>query len=82
VAVGKALHLLAPRFFPLWDDRISKGYGCYYGFGRAPDAQYFRFCRVTAEVAGKVGGYGVCPQESLLKAIDMYNYSKYTRGWI
>ena len=31
MAVGKvALHLLAPAFFPLWDDKIAKGYGCYY----------------------------------------------------
>jgi len=30
VAVAKAIHLLAPRFFPLWDDEIAKKYGCYW----------------------------------------------------
>lgn len=28
VAVAKTLHLLAPRFFPLWDAAIAKDYGC------------------------------------------------------
>jgi len=27
--VSKALHLLAPNFFPIWDNRIADGYECY-----------------------------------------------------
>jgi hypothetical protein len=27
VGTGKALHVLAPNFFPLWDDKIAGGYG-------------------------------------------------------
>lgn len=30
VAVAKALHLLAPKFFPIWDEKIAKKYECYY----------------------------------------------------
>ena len=28
VAVAKALHLLAPEFFPIWDHTIARAYGC------------------------------------------------------
>lgn len=28
VGVAKALHLLAPSFFPLWDKAIADAYGC------------------------------------------------------
>jgi hypothetical protein len=32
VAVAKALHLLAPNFFPLWDVKIAEeGYNCLWG---------------------------------------------------
>jgi hypothetical protein len=30
VAVAKALHLLAPGYFPLWDLEIANAYGCGY----------------------------------------------------
>lgn len=30
VSAAKALHLLAPEFFPIWDDKISKAYDCFY----------------------------------------------------
>ena len=29
VSVAKTLHLLAPGFFPFWDDKIARAYGCY-----------------------------------------------------
>jgi hypothetical protein len=28
VGAAKSLHLLAPRFFPLWDRKIAQRYGC------------------------------------------------------
>jgi hypothetical protein len=31
VAAGKCLHLLSPRFFPLWDSSIAKGTSFYWG---------------------------------------------------
>jgi len=33
VGVVKALHLLAPNFFPLWDKEIAVKYGCDYAKG-------------------------------------------------
>jgi hypothetical protein len=30
VGVAKALHLLAPKFFPIWEYKIARAYGCYY----------------------------------------------------
>lgn len=30
VAVAKALHLLAPNFFPLWDVEIARSYNCHW----------------------------------------------------
>lgn len=83
VAVAKALHLLAPDFFPLWDDRISKAYGCYYK--NNPAEKYIRFMRLMKKFAGKVKDYvnlSNYPNKTLLKLIDEYNYSKYTKKWI
>ncbi len=42
VAVAKALHLLAPNFFPLWDDKIARAYRCYYN--ENPVDKYISFC--------------------------------------
>ena len=83
VAVAKALHLLAPNFFPLWDDQIAKAYGCYYN--NNPAEKYIRFMKLIKEFAEKVGDY-INPSnyqnKTFLKLIDEFNYSKYTKGWI
>ncbi|MBI4216377.1 MAG: hypothetical protein HY687_03170 [Chloroflexi bacterium] len=36
VAVAKCLHLLAPQFFPLWDNPIAKSTGYHWGDGEKP----------------------------------------------
>lgn len=79
VSSSKALHLLAPAFFPLWDEKIAKAYGCYYETRAA--AQYIRFCRITKEIALAVGSYGVKSERTLVKLVDEYNYAKFTKGW-
>jgi len=82
VAVAKALHLLAPNFFPLWDDQIAKAYRCYYD--NEPAKEYIKFMKIIKEVSEKVKEYvdlSKCPK-TLLKLIDEYNYSKYTKNWI
>jgi len=78
VAVSKALHLLAPNFFPLWDDKIAKGYFCRYS--KNPAEEYIRFCRIMKIFAEKVKGYTKRPD--ILKVVDQFNYSKFTKGWI
>jgi len=83
VAVSKALHLLAPKFFPLWDDRIAKAYGCYYN--NDPAEKYIQFMKLMKKLV-EVVRYYIDFQDlhnrTLLKLIDEYNYSKYTKEWI
>ena len=81
VGVAKALHLLAPKFFPLWDERIAKAkpYKCYYD--KNPAEKYVEFCKKTKIVADEVRNYISCSDKTLLKLIDEYNYSKYKQGW-
>lgn len=80
VAVAKALHLLAPDFFPIWDDKIARVYGCHYN--ENPAEKYISFCRITNTVANKVENYTDRSDKTLTKFIDEYNYSKYTKRWI
>ncbi len=76
VAVSKALHLLAPAFFPLWDDKIARAYNCHY--------KYIPFMAKMKELAEILA-----PEvdlhftgKTLLKLIDEYNYAKFTKAWI
>jgi hypothetical protein len=83
VAVAKALHLLAPNFFPLWDNRIAKIYGCDYS--NNPAEKYVQFMKLMKNFVEEVKDYvdlSDYPNKTLLKLIDEYNYSKYTKGWI
>jgi len=79
-AVAKTLHLLAPNFFPLWDDKIARAYRCYYN--ENPAEKYISFCKITKSIADRVKDYFVRSDKTLTKLIDEYNYSKYTQGWI
>lgn len=80
VAVSKALHILAPDFFPIWDQKIAKAYG--YNYYKSPENKYFSFCKIIKNVADKVEDYVVHSDKTLVKLIDEYNFSKYTGGWI
>ena len=83
VAVAKALHLLAPNFFPLWDDQIAKVYRCYYN--NNPAEKYIQFMKLMRKFVERVKDYVYSlnyPDKTLLKLIDEYNYSKYTKKWI
>ena len=81
VGVAKALHLLAPAFFPIWDYEIATAYGCYYN--PQPDDKYVTFMRrmqcLERQLQKHVpAGYG----RTFLKLIDEYNYAKYTKRWL
>ncbi len=80
VGVAKALHLLAPSFFPLWDKAIALGYRCYYS--EDPADKYVEFCKLMKEMTPKIRNYVNQHARTLLKLIDEYNYSKYTKKWI
>jgi hypothetical protein len=77
VSVAKALHLLAPGYFPLWDDKIARAYNCYYN--TLPAEKYYEFCQKMKRLCEK---YKFPQNESPLKIIDEYNYAKYTKHWI
>lgn len=84
VAVAKALHLLAPAFFPLWDDPISRAYNCYFLSGKFPEDKYITFMKRMKQIALVVEAYPEVhqPGKTILKLIDEYNYSKFTKSWI
>jgi len=81
VAVAKALHLLAPDFLPIWDDKIARAYGCHYS--RHPEQKYVAFAYRMQTIARQLQAH-VPPNcdRTFLKLIDEYNYAKYTKGWI
>jgi len=71
---SKALHLLAPRFFPLWDVAIAE---VAYGLYARDDRDYWRLVCATAEQVAAVGGEAALGRNPI-KAIDEYNYCRYT----
>jgi len=71
---SKALHLLAPRFFPLWDGAIA---ATAYGLYARDDRDYWRLLCATAQQVEAVGGEGALGRNPI-KAIDEYNYCRYT----
>jgi hypothetical protein len=80
VAASKALHLLAPGFFPLWDARIAEAHGCRYQ--AKPAEKYLAFCLATQAMARRLKDIVHSSDRTLVKLIDEYNYSKYTQGWL
>jgi hypothetical protein len=76
VGTAKALHLLAPAFFPLWDEKIAVAYKCKYNYipfmGKIKELAELIEPEVDITNSGK----------TLLKFIDEYNYAKYTKSWI
>ncbi|MFQ5804695.1 MAG: hypothetical protein ACE5JQ_17535 [Candidatus Methylomirabilales bacterium] len=82
VAVAKALHLLAPSFFPLSDAAISRAYSCSYS--AAPVANYLRFMRLSREMVSDLRERIVplLDGKTPLKVLDEYNYAKFTKEWV
>jgi len=80
VSVAKALHLLAPDFFPLWDDKIARKYNCYYN--KCPAEKYVLFCKKIKAFAESAKSFTDRTDKTLIKLIDQYNYSKFTQHWI
>ena len=82
VSVAKAFGLLAPNFFPIWDSNIAYRYDCLY-LSNMAESPYLRFCRKMIVLSERVQHFVPKPDDrALLKRIDEYNYSKYTRQWI
>jgi hypothetical protein len=81
VGAAKCLHLLAPRFFPLWDRAIADNYDLPLGKAGTNAGRYCSFMRIVKGQIQSLGGEQLIGRNPL-KAIDEYNYCKYTKGWI
>jgi len=81
VSAGKALSLFAPRILLIWDSNIAVTYGCFYAYGGAEEyVAFMDHMKIFAEHVSNC-----VPKDDdrpLLKRIDEYNYSKYTRHWL
>jgi hypothetical protein len=81
VGAGKALHLLAPRFFPLWDRGIAaKKKGCRLQRAGTNAPRYWRFMTITRDEVVALGSEAK-RGEGLLKRLDEYNYCR-SQGWL
>jgi hypothetical protein len=81
VGAAKALHLLAPEFLPLWDRAIAVAYGLALGSTGSNGPRYVRLALIAKDQAEKVGGKPALGR-NVLKAIDEYNYCRFTKGWM
>jgi hypothetical protein len=81
VAVAKALHLLAPKFFPIWDEKIARAYDCYYGAD--PFSAYVKFIGISQQlvIALAPAISALLDGKTSLKLVDEYNYAKFTKKW-
>ena len=80
VGTAKALHLLAPDFFPLWDQYIAAAYGCRYASD--PARSYIRFCTLMQGLVRHASQFRpplpLAFRRNLLKRTDEYNYAMFT----
>ena len=72
VGAAKCLHLLAPGFFPLWDNAIAKAYKV-----KCDEDGYVCFMRIAKEQCRGLEEQGA-PWPDVLKAVDEYNYCIFT----
>jgi hypothetical protein len=82
VGAAKALHLLAPRFMPLWDRAIAAEYTGQLGRTGTNGWRYLEFMRECREQSIAVVGDTGAAEGNILKALDEYNYCAFTKGWI
>lgn len=81
VGAAKSLHLWAPLFFPLWDRAIAKAYGLYLSVQGKDAELYWQFMEISRQQCNNLGGAQTL-ERNPLKAMDEYNYCKYTKRWI
>ncbi len=86
VSAAKALHILAPNFFPIWDNAIAKSYRCYWNSSEKGAGKYWQFIlkikRIVEGLSGEYEEIETISSESILKLIDEYNYSRFTKDWL
>jgi hypothetical protein len=78
VGAAKALHLLAPNFFPIWDRRIASRYVGELGPRGRNAARYVAFMTNTAAQCLALHAQVAAPID-VVKALDEWNYVRITR---
>jgi hypothetical protein len=73
VGAAKALHLLAPRFFPLWDTAIAQRYRLPMKPQGLNAGNYWQFMSIVREQCIGLGEEEAVGRNPL-KALDEYNY--------
>lgn len=81
VGAAKAMHLLAPNFFPLWDNPIAQGYGFTLAAAGRNAETYLAFMQVVQRQVASVRRL-LPSRPDALKALDEYNYCRFSKGWI
>ena len=86
VSAAKALHLLCPNFFPIWDDTIAIEYGCKWHDTTLSFDKYWKFIGITASQITKLESEKNIErqenQPATLKLVDEYNYMHFTKDKI
>lgn len=77
VGAAKALHLLAPRLFPLWDNAIAIAYHLRLGRTGSNGDRCWRFILLSQRQCSELKR-GAPSGWNLLKSIDEYNYCRYS----
>lgn len=78
VGAAKAMHLLAPAVFPIWDGAITVAYRCRLGPRGTNGERYAAFMAVAADQCRMLAARVHAPAD-MLKALDEWNYVRYTR---
>jgi hypothetical protein len=81
VGAAKALHLLAPRFFPLWDRAIAEAYKVGLGVAGSNGDRYWKFVLIAQRQCEELSRADLECQNPL-KSIDEFNYCKHTKKWL
>jgi hypothetical protein len=82
VGAAKALHLLAPEFFPLWDTRIATAYRLRLRPRPAKNGDlYWRFVAEARDQCLDLKRQGPALAHPL-KLIDEFNYCKHVKDWL
>lgn len=86
VSVAKGLHILAPDFFPMWDGEIAKAYRCYWYSPDRGALKYWQFMlrmkKIVEFLHGQHNEVKVLSGRPVLKLIDEYNYSRFSKDWL
>ena len=85
VSAAKALHVIAPSFFPMWDHSIAFDlYNCPYN--QEPGVAYVAFCeRIRTRIASLQDDWNTLPpthrlrQKAILKRVDEFNFMRRPR---